>query len=209
MDRFVLGLMALLVAATPALAANKLGDARAAFPMLANYLKLPSAERSRFAPAYYFKAAGQPLAAPVWMILDGKRTPFPIDANGRVGRLPTPAELDRGKLEIGVDATAKIQISLSVEPLVPPSADLDAQELAEAIAQAATGSRKAAGLLALAVPRLDDVVFVGAGSGEIEFADGHKAALPIVKGQPIYTPSAQPGARRIRLARTPTKLDID
>jgi hypothetical protein len=207
-----MGLAALIafgVAAPHAEAASKLVDAGKVFPLASNYLKLPAAERSRFTAAYYLKTGGQPLSVPAWIVTDGKRMPLPLDANGKVGRLPTLAELDHGKLELGVDAATKVQITLGIEPLVAPATDLDARELAEAIAQAATGSKKAAGILALAMPKLDDVVFVGAGSGEIEFADGRKAPLPIVKGQPTYTPAAQPGARRIRLAKTPMKLDID
>jgi len=193
----------------PALAANKLGDASKAFPFAANYQRLPAADRSRFTAAYYFRVGGQPLTAPAWIVTDGQRVALPLDANGRAGRLPTLAELDHGKLEIAIDAQTKLSVNLTVEPAIAPAADLDAQELALAIAQAATGSKKAAGLLALALPRFDDVIFVGAGSGEIEFADGHKAPLPMVKGHPAYTPSAQPNARRIHLARTPLKLDID
>jgi hypothetical protein len=212
MRRVEIGLAALAafgVMAGGADAANKLVEAGKVFPLASNYLKLPPAERSRFTAAYYLKAGGQPLSVPAWIVADGKRTPLPLDANGKVGRLPTLAELDHGKLELGIDAAAKVQITLGIEPLTAPATDLDAHELAEAIAQAAVGSKKAAGILALAMPKLDDVVFVGAGSGEIEFADGHRAPLPIVKGQPTYAPAAQPGAKRIRLAKTPMKLDID
>ena len=193
----------------PALAAGKQVEAAKAFPMLGAYLKLPAADRSHFTIAYYMHSHGQPLTAPVWLIADGKRTPLPLNAEGRVGRLPSLGELDKGKLELGVDDAVKVGVSVGIEPMVAPATDLDARELAAAIAQAAAGVRKAAGIMALAMPKLADVVFVGAGSGEIEFADGHRAPLPLVKGQPTYTPAAQPSARRIRLAKAPLKLDID
>ncbi len=202
-------LATLLACASPALAANKRLEVKKAFQFLGNYLKLPPAERSRFTLSYTFKTSGQPLTVPVWMEVDGKRTPFPLTATGRAQRLPTAAELDHGTLEFGLDESAKIGLNLGIEPVMAPAADLDAHELAETIAQAAVGSRKAAGILALALPKLDDVAFVGAGAGEIEFADGHRAALPIVKGQPTYTPSAQPNAKMVHLAKVPTKLDID
>lgn len=199
----------LAAAATPVLAANKRIEAKKAFQFLGNYQKLPPAERSRFTLAYTFKVGGQPMTAPVWMEVDGKRAPFPLDASGRAQRLPTPGELDHGTLEFGLDESAKIGLNLGIEPVIAPAADLDAHELADAIAQAATGSKKAAGILALAMPKLDNVVFIGANSGEVEFTDGHRAPLPIIKGYPTYKPSTQPNAKTIHLAKVPTKLDID
>lgn len=202
-------LAACAAAAAPAFAANKRIEVKKAFQFLGNYQKLPIAERNRFTLAYTFKIGGQPMTAPVWIEVDGKRAPFPLDASGRAQRLPTPAELDHGTLEFGLDEATKIGLNLGIEPLMAPAADLDAHELAEAIAQAAVGSKKAAGFLALAVPKLDDIAFVGAGSGEVEFADGRRAPLPIVKGYPTYRPSTQPGAKTIHLAKVPAKLDID
>ena len=203
------GVVAALALAAPALAANKQVDAGKVFSMLPAYLKLPAAERSHFTMAYYMHSGAAPLTAPVWVVADGKRTPVPLSANGRVERLPTLAELDHGKLEVGVDEAIKINITIGVEPIMAPAADLDAHELAVTIAQAAVGARKAAGIMALAMPKLDDVVFVGSGSGEVEFMDGHRAPLPLIKGQPTYNPTAQPNAKRIRLAKVPLKLDID
>ena len=97
---------------------------------------------------------------------------------------------------------------LGVEPLVAPAADLDARELAAAIAQAAVGSRKAVGIMAMAMPKLTNVGFVGVPAGEVEFADGHRATLPLVKGVPTFTPGDMPNARRIRLPAVPRKLDM-
>jgi hypothetical protein len=209
LGRGFLGVGLALALAGPALCANKQVDAGKIFAMLPNYLKLPAAERSHFTLAYYLRSGGQPLAAPVWMVADGKRTPVALSATGRVERLPTLAELDHGKLEFGLDESQKIGAVLGVEPILAPATDLDARELAASIAQAAVGSKKVAGIMALAMPKLDDVVFVGSGSGEVEFADGRRAPLPLIKGQPTYNPTSQPGARRIYLAKVPAKLDID
>jgi hypothetical protein len=198
-----------VAAASTATAANKQVDAGKVFNMLESYLKLPAAERSHFTMAYYMHIGPQPLTAPVWLLADGKRIPLPLRADGKVERLPTLAELDHGKLEVGIDESSKINVTIGVEPLMPPTADLDAHELSAAIAQAATGAKKAAGIMALAMPKLEAVAFVGSGSGEIEFADRHRAPLPVVKGQPTYNPTAQPNATRIRLAKPPLKLDID
>lgn len=199
----------LLAAASPALAAEKVVEIGKAFPFLKGYLELPPAERSHFTMAYYLKLGSQPLTAPVWIVEGDKRTPLALGPTGRVSRLPSLAQLASAKLAIGLDPATKINTVLGVEPTIAPAADLDAHELAAAIAQAAVGEKKAAGLLAMAMPKLSNVAFVGVTSGEVEFADGRHAALPLVKGAPTYDPAAQPNARRIRLPKTPDKLDIN
>ena len=86
---------------------------------------------------------------------------------------------------------------------------MDARELAAAVAQAARGAKQIAGVMAFAVPAPKSVVFVGATVGEIEFADGRRAALPAAGGAATYTPASLPNAVRILFARPPLKLDID
>ncbi len=194
--------------AAPAWAANKTLDAAKAFPYLAAYLKLPAGERSHFTLAYYFHRGSEPLKAQAWLVEGAKRTPLALRADGKVERLPDLAQLEHDQLEIAIDAALKINNVLGVEPLIAPAADLDAHELAVSIAQAAVGSRKAVGVMALAMPKLTNVGFVGVPSGDVEFADGHRASLPLVKGVPTYTPDLQPNARRIRLPAVPRKLDI-
>ncbi|HEX3365923.1 hypothetical protein [Phenylobacterium sp.] len=194
--------------AAPALAADKTLEADKAFPYLAAYLKLPLAERNHFTMAYYLHLGAEPLKAPAWLVEGAKRTPLSLRADGKVERLPDLAQLEHGQLEIGIDAATKINNVLGVEPLLAPATDLDAHELAVAIAQAAVGSRKAVGVMAMAMPKLTNVGFVGVPSGEVEFADGHKAPLPLVKGVPTYTPEAQPNATRIHLPAVPRKLDM-
>jgi hypothetical protein len=69
--------------------------------------------------------------------------------------------------------------------------------------------KKIAGVMALALPTPKAVLFIGASSGEAELADGRRVTLPLVKGAPAYDPAAIPNARRIHLAKVPSKLDID
>jgi hypothetical protein len=208
LGRDFLTVLAVTAFAAPAFAANKQVEAGKVFTLLGAFQKLPAAARSTFTPAYYLRSGGQPLAAPVWLVVDGKRTPLPLRADGRIERLPSGADLDHGKIEVGVDAATKLVVVFDVEPLMPPATDLDARELAAAVAQASLGARKSAGILSLVMPKLDVVVFIGAGSGEIEFADGHRAPLPVINGAPTYNPATQPDAKRIRLTKVPTKLDI-
>jgi hypothetical protein len=206
----LLAAAALLLPAAPAFAANKTLPAQRLYRYYDNYLALPAAERSHFTVAYYLKQQdGAPLAAPVWMVDGARRTPIPLRADGKMLRLPTAAELANAKVEFGIDETAKIGLGVGPEPSAAPSADLDARDLALAVSQAASGMKKMAGIMALAVPKVQEVAFLGAGSGEVEFADGHRAPLPLVKGSPTYNPANQPNARRIHLARVPAKLDLN
>jgi hypothetical protein len=200
---------AILAVASPVLAANKTIPAARLFRYYDKYLSLPAAERNHFTVGYYLHQDGHGLAAPAWMVEGERRTALPLRADGKILRLPTPGELAGGKVEIGLDEAVKLGLQLGPESVIPPSADLDAHELDLAIAQAAAGMKKMAGLMALAVPKVQEVAFLGAPSGEVEFADGHRAPLPLVKGAPTYNPANQPGARRIRLAKVPTKLDLN
>ncbi len=200
---------ATLSAAPSALAANKVIDAGKVFPFLEAYRNLPAAERTKFKLVYYLHVGPQPITAPVWLVDGAQRTLVPLRADGRVERLPTSAELAHAKLEIGMDAAVKMGVNMGVEPMTPPATELDAAELAQSIAQAAVGAKKSAGIMALAMPKLQDVAFVGASSGEVIFADGRRAALPLVKGVPTYNPTTLPGAKTLRFARPPQKLDIN
>lgn len=204
----ILGAVVLLLA-TPALAANKTLSAQRIFRYYDKYLSLPAAERSHFTVGYYLHQGDQGLAAPVWLVQGGRRTPIPLRADGKILRLPTAAELADGQVEIGVDEATKLGLALGPEPVMAPSTDLDAHELALAIDQAAAGMKKMAGVMSLALPKLQTVTFPGAPSGEVVFADGRRAPLPLVKGVPTYNPTIQPNAKRIHLAKPPVKLDID
>jgi hypothetical protein len=198
-----------LASAAAAAAAAKLIDASKLFTHYDAYLKLPAGERSHFIMAFYLKSAGQPMSAPLFLVEGATRTPIPMRADGKVLKLPTLAQLDKAKVDLGVEEGTKIGETLGLEPVVAPAVDLDAHELAAAIAQAGPGMKKIAGILAMALPTPKAVLFVGAPSGEAELADGKRVPLPMVKGSPAYDPAAIPNARRIHLPSVPRKLDID
>jgi hypothetical protein len=208
--RKLLAALALILAvASPALAAERIIEASKVLIYLQPYLKLPPAERNHFTLAYYLRVGGEPLAAPVALVVGDRRIPIPVSPRGKLERLPSLAELDGGKLAFGFDPATKINLTLGIEPLVTPAMDLDAHELAAAVAQATTGERKVAGVMAMVMPKLSNVGFVGVTSGEVEFADGRRAPLPTIKGLVAYDPAAQPNAKRIHLPKVPDRLEIN
>jgi len=203
----LVGALALAVA-SPAAAADKLVDPKKVFSYLDAYLKLPAAERSRFKINYYLHIGPQPLTAPVWLVEGAKRTPVPLRADGRVDRLPTLAQLDAAKLQFGVDEGTKLGCTVGIETMAPPAAEMDAREVAASLTQAAAGVRKAVGIMAMAMPKLTQVSFPGAPSGEVVMADGKRVALPLLKGAPSFNPSDFPGARTLRFPKAPLKTDM-
>lgn len=176
------------------------------FPYLEPYLALPPAERSRFRLVYRVKLGGAPQSALRLAYPDG---PAPLAADGRVLRLPTLAALRaKAKGVLTAPQGAKLDVDLEVEPTLPTAAEMDAQALAEAVRQAAAGSKKAAGVFGFAVPAMQRVVFVGVAGGQVVSADGTAKPLPLVRGRPVFDPKAHPGARRLRFARAPQRMTI-
>ncbi len=208
-------LLALCVSGPAAAAAGmrmeaaKQVDAAKLFTHYDAYLKLPAAERSHFTMAFYLRLGAAPLTAPVWLVEGDKKIPMPVRADGRIEPPPTLAQLVADKVEIGVDPGTKLRLIIALEPLAAPGTDLDARELAAAIAQARPGMRKIAGVIGFALPAPKAVLFLGVPAGDAELADGRRVALPLISGAPAYDPAAIPNARRIRLQKIPTRLDID
>ncbi len=208
--RLMLGAALSLVAALPALAAEKLIEAGQVFKYLDVYLKIPAAERTHFVVAYYLTVGGKPVTGVhVSLISGGVRTPVPIGADGRVLRLPTLRELQtHAQMAFDVAPTTKFGLRLGVEPLVRPALDLDAAYLTFAVAQAQAGVKKAGGLIGFMIPNMERVWLPGAEGAEVVYADGRRARLPVVKGMAVFDPSAWRGARTLHFTRAPTRLDI-
>ena len=64
------------------------------------------------------------------------------------------------------------------------------------------------GILAMAMPKLEAVQFLSVKSGEVEFADGRRAPLPVVKGVVTYNPTAMPSAKTLRFPKVPSRIEI-
>ena len=199
---------ALAFAATPALAAGKSVEVAKAFPYLENYWKLPPKDRSRFVLAYYLKRDGRPASGLNGVIVSGgTRTPLRIGADGRVAPLPTLTQIRaKAKLEFDVPESTKFNMSMVIEPLARPAAEMNAADLALTVAQAARGARKVAGLMGLAMPPIDAVLFKGVASGTVVHADGRTAALPRRDGLVVFQPSALKTAKTLRFPKAPSQL---
>ena len=209
--RFILIAAAISALATLAAApAEKSVPVGKAFPYLENYLKMPAGERSRFTLGYFLTIGGKPATdVKVWLVDGGKRTPIPIGAEGVVLRTPNFGELERkATVVLGASPDTKFGLQMVIEPLVPRSAEMDAQALALAAVQADAGVRKAAGVLGFAAPHLTRIYFKGGSGGEAVFADGRAVKLGALKGFVFYDLDAERGAKTIRFAKAPTIVMI-
>ncbi|HYF22422.1 MAG TPA: hypothetical protein VD929_03395 [Caulobacteraceae bacterium] len=194
-----------------AAAAEKTFELKKGFPYLENYLKLPAAERSKFVMVYRYKLSGAPQEALKLAVVEGQsRSLIPVAADGRVTRTPTLAQLkSKARLDVDAPKGAKLDVNLTMEPVARPAAEMDAAELRAAAAQATKGAKKAAGLVGMVVPTFDRVVFKGATGAEVVYADGRKAALPVVEGSPVMDVAKHPTARTVRFAKVPVLVALD
>lgn len=179
------------------------------FPYWENYLKIPAAERTRFAPGYFLKLAGNKPATELSMFaIDGtRRVPVAVGPDGRM--TPPPVEFFRSKTAI-VDAPGaegqSFNISMELLATMAPAREVPASEVLATLNQSNAGIRKAAGLIGIAAPKMARAIFVGAGSGEAVDAQGRRTPLPLVRGAPYFQPAAMPTAQRVVLARVPSKV---
>jgi hypothetical protein len=191
-----------------ALAAEKVVEAKKMFPYLEAFLKLPAAERTRFSLTYVFRQDGHPASQAMWIVEGATRTPLRL-VEGRVQRLPTLAQLEDGKIAIAADPATKFSVAMDALPAAPPAAEMDARDLAAAVAQAEAGVRKLAGPLGFMAPKITEALFHGASGGKVRFADGRRAALPLDKGTPAFNPANLPGAVSVRFQKAPAWVELN
>lgn len=179
------------------------------FPYLDRYLKLPAAERTLFAPAYLLLRDHKPARdLKVWLVDGATREPIPIGADGRMERLPTLAQLASAKVDIDVPAATRLGLTLTFAATLRPAAEMSAADLTRAIRQADAGAHKAAGMMAMMLPKLDRANFPGAGGGQAVGAGG--AATPLPSGAAPYADLALLAkATTVKLSRAPSFVQID
>ncbi|MFP1132514.1 hypothetical protein [Asticcacaulis sp. W401b] len=181
------------------------------FPFLLNYLNLPAAERTHFRLAYKLAVTGAKLSDIRLVLKHNGETPLNVAADNTLTPLPPVAAL-KAKAPVTVTRPdgSKMGLTLLIAAALPPAAAYAAPDLKKAVDQSRAGAKKAAGVMSLAVPNLDRIVFVGAAGGQAIGADGKGAALPKTKdGHPVFQPAAQAKAARVTLDKAPTLLRIE
>jgi hypothetical protein len=180
-----------------------------AYPYLDALLKLAPAKRTLLRMNYYLSEGGHP--ASNWravIIQGGTRTPVPIEADGRLGRQPTLAQLQDGaaQFQIEAPAEAKFALRLEIQANIAPSTQLDAATLQAAIQQAADAVKSLAGPLALVAPKFAAAGFAGSVGGNAVLPDGR--TYPLIAGRfgPVYVPAKAPGAKTVILTRAPSRI---
>jgi hypothetical protein len=208
-----LALLATLVATSvlaQPIGPERLDEPRVAFYMIDKFYAVPAADRSELKLTYKVLHGVAP--APkvhLTLVVDGKRTPLPIAADGRVERLPTEADLAAHAM-IALDVPrGYISIPVDLGAAMPPAREIDPARCALAIDQANGAIRRAFGMLAFIAPRVGAVTFPGAGSGVAVMADGKTRPLPLHNGAPTYVPGPFKEARTLRLARTPNAVVLE
>lgn len=177
-----------------------------AFPYYDLYLKLPPAERNRFAMAYYVMRDGKPAAGlKAWIIEGATRTPIVYGADGHAPMLPTLAQLQSAMIQFDVPQDVKLKPTPELRATLASSTQLDAAAIGAAIVQADTAAHKMAGGMAFIVPKIAAAQFPGAGSGQA-VAPGRAMPLAAGKYGPVYNPAKEPGARTIALAKAPNHI---
>ena len=206
-------LTAAVIAAVPAagFAAEKKKPpppAKKVFPYYDLYLGIPAAERTRFVMNYYLRVNGKPTTGqPLYVVMPGgARTLLAQAPDGRITRMPTLAELKDGVIDADERKESdKFSVEMQLQPTARLAETMPAGELAAAIDQCNTAIKKKAGMIGFAVPKMEQVLFVGAGSGQAMLAGGKTAPLPVFKGMPFYRPSELPGAQSLKFAKVPTR----
>lgn len=196
---------------------NKTANADQAFPLLRGFLNLPAGERDQLRLGYVLRVKGaSPSDVRITLSHNGQDTPIRIGADGSLSPLPTRAQLNGGaKVTISGPKSAGVSMKLRTYSTQKPAQTLDAKALAKGITQGNTAARKIAGVLAMAAPKLDRVVFVGGGGGVAVMADGNEQALPTYRGgdyasgTPYFVPAQMPNATQIRLNKTPSVILYD
>ncbi|MDV6329692.1 hypothetical protein [Asticcacaulis sp. 201] len=188
-----------------------------AFPGLQKFLSLPSGERSQV-NVYYVLRIKKCDSSQVRLTLTsgGTTTPLTIAGDGRVTPLPNAAQLSNGTVNISGPSTCVVGPKVKVFSTQGLKTEYDAAGLATGIKQGNAAMTKIAGVMAVALPKLDRVHFIGGGEAVAEFANGQKKPLPRTgnngeypAGTPYFVPSQMGGAVKIHLSSTPRAVMFD
>ncbi len=214
--RHLIGGIAVSILAAPMARAAGRPPAKAdtLYPYLKMYLEAPPDQRNHFVLAYYVMRDRKPAPDVKAFLLgaNGAKRPIAIAGDGRVGTLPSLAELHTNiQVEIDTPASDKIATNVEILATAAPAARMDTQTLLQAMQQANAAIAAHAGVLAFAAPKLTCAYMIGAHSGQAELANGHNVGLPLRSGQyfagvPYFDSVAMPDARAVTLDKAPLRV---
>jgi hypothetical protein len=212
--------IALMVPAGAARAAPKSVElpCEKVFAYLKDYYGLPASERGLFRMAYFAQITNvntEDLS--LSLKHKGQTVPLSLGKEGLISPLPSAQALnDKATLILSAPEGAKLAFSIRLElmPAFAPEARMEVAALKPAMIQAAKGVKKAAGLMAMAVPDYDTLIIRGIGAGEVVLKDGSRRPLPLrpaltakngtaVPAMPYFTPARWPEAVAIQFAKAP------
>ncbi len=175
-----------------------------AFSFLADYYRLPAAERTHFSLAYRLEEKDKTTPARVTLVDGATETPLPTSPDGWFTRLPSAAALARGaQLRAEMAASARPGMSLIPEAVLKGGSEVEAADLRVAAAQFAAASKRVAGPLALLTPKFNRVLFSGAEGATAVDGEGRATPLPSWRGTPVLDLTTAEGVQSVRFVRAP------
>jgi hypothetical protein len=190
--------------------------AKALFPYLEAYYRLPGNARDHFHLDYVFVSKSPPSLVHIVLKRKSGDMPLPIAPDGHFPTLPTAFDIaSETATEVTAPKGAQLGMTILLVETMEPARILDVAALKVGIDQARNGSKKAAGLLAVAVPDYRVVCFAGAHSGTVTLQGGGTLPLRTFTangkpgaGTPCFAPEDQPTATQITLDQAPSAMHI-
>jgi hypothetical protein len=188
------------------------------FPMLKGFLSIPSAQRDQISLGYTLKVKNAPASQIKIQLIDqGQTSPISIDKDGVISPLPSLTQLKRGaEIHLTGPQKASASLKLKIYSTQGLKTTYDAQGLSRGITQGNSASKKLAGVLAAALPKLDRVYFIGATNGRLSLSNGNTMALPMTTkageypaGTPYFVGSQYQGAVTINFTKSPNSVMYD
>jgi hypothetical protein len=189
-------------------------DAGKLMPYLEQYLTIAPAERDAFRLEYLYRSEGGAPPPTMTLVQGSQRTALRFGAGGLLLNPPTSASGLRGaKVEVQRPAGSQGRgsIAMNVVPVMPLGAMIPAAEAIESLNELAAATRRFAGVLGFAAPRIEAVLFTGVASGQAVMPNGGRANLAIKDGKVRYRPldAAVRGATQLVFPNAPTRVDFD
>ncbi|MCG8440976.1 MAG: hypothetical protein MI723_04120 [Caulobacterales bacterium] len=198
----------------PAGALETVESAERLFAWSRRYDESPPERRDLFRITYRI-AVEPPDAAPVCVTLRAAdaETVWPAGPDGRLAP-PTPDMVFAEAMVVARADADSLRVEAVFEPAAPLATRMDAGELARAAVQATRFLKRAQGLLGLASPGFNGVLFewdAPAPSADAVYPDGRRAPLDVVYDQAWFLPGrdrALRRAERLDFARPPDRAAL-